>query len=161
MKSSASTTSWTPSGTKRSQADPDKVKLLEQAPQSRHREGQLLRRCPTSTRASSRKTAASGMNAGTGEDSTELLLQPPRQPRRALVLSGIRPLPASRLPRFYKERDVVREERRMRTESDPQGKLLEMLRPTAHRGASLPQSACRLGQRHRKPPREGRRGVLQ
>ena len=32
---------------------------------------------------------------------------------------------------FYKERSVVREERRMRTESDPQGKLLEAMLGTA------------------------------
>src|SRR4029077_6030999 len=32
---------------------------------------------------------------------------------------------------FYKERDVVREERRMRVESNPQGKLLEALLGTA------------------------------
>ncbi len=32
---------------------------------------------------------------------------------------------------FYKERDVVREERRMRVESSPQGKLVEMLLATA------------------------------
>src|SRR5262249_21701920 len=32
---------------------------------------------------------------------------------------------------FYKERDVVREERRLRVESDPQGKLMEMLLATS------------------------------
>ena len=32
---------------------------------------------------------------------------------------------------FYKERDVVREERRMRVESNPEGKLMEMLLATA------------------------------
>ncbi len=32
---------------------------------------------------------------------------------------------------FYEERDVVREERRMRVESDPQGKLMEQMLATA------------------------------
>ena len=37
---------------------------------------------------------------------------------------------------FYKERDVVREERRMRVESDPQGKLMEQMLATASKGVS-------------------------
>ena len=43
---------------------------------------------------------------------------------------------------FYKERDVVREERRMRVESSPQGKLMEALAGDGVRGASLSRT-CR------------------
>ena len=42
---------------------------------------------------------------------------------------------------FYKERDVVREERRMRMESDPQGKLMEADSGHRVRSPSLSQNA--------------------
>ena len=40
---------------------------------------------------------------------------------------GIRALLHPVLREFYKERDVVMEERRMRTDSSPQGRLLEQI----------------------------------
>jgi len=68
-----------------------------------------------------------GMNASTGEDSTNYFYSLPSNRTELWFL-----LESSRFIRpvfreFYKERDVVREERRMRTESEPQGKLLELL----------------------------------
>jgi len=72
-----------------------------------------------------------GMNASTGEDSTNYFYSLPSNRIELWFL-----LESSRFVRpvfreFYKERDVVREERRMRTESEPQGKLLEVLLATA------------------------------
>ena len=72
-----------------------------------------------------------GMNASTGEDSTNYFYSLPSNRIELWFL-----LESSRFLRpvfreFYKERDVVREERRMRTESEPQGKLLEVLLGTA------------------------------
>jgi predicted Zn-dependent peptidase len=72
-----------------------------------------------------------GMNASTGEDSTNYFYSLPSNRMELWFL-----LESSRFIRpvfreFYKERDVVREERRMRTESDPQGKVLEVLLATA------------------------------
>lgn len=68
-----------------------------------------------------------GMNAGTGEDSTNFFYSlPSNRSELWFLLESARFLhPVYR--EFYKERDVVREERRMRTESNPQGKLIEAL----------------------------------
>ena len=72
-----------------------------------------------------------GMNASTGEDSTNYFYNLPanRVELWFLLESGrfIRPV----FREFYKERDVVREERRMRSESDAQGKLAELFTATA------------------------------
>ena len=78
-----------------------------------------------------------GMNASTGEDSTNYFYSLPSNRIELWFL-----LESSRFIRpvfreFYKERDVVREERRMRTESEPQGKLLEAAAGHGFRGASL------------------------
>jgi predicted Zn-dependent peptidase len=72
-----------------------------------------------------------GLNAGTAEDSTEYFYNLPenRMELWFLLESGRFLHPVFR--DFYKERDVVREERRMRTESDPQGKLMETFQATA------------------------------
>ena len=68
-----------------------------------------------------------GMNAGTGEDSTDYFYNfPANRIELWFYLESERFLhPVYR--EFYKERDVVREERRMRVESDPQGKLMEAM----------------------------------
>jgi predicted Zn-dependent peptidase len=68
-----------------------------------------------------------GMNAETSEDSTKYYYNfPANRVELWFYLESARflhPVPRQ----FYKERSVVREERRMRTESDPQGKLFEQL----------------------------------
>jgi predicted Zn-dependent peptidase len=72
-----------------------------------------------------------GLNAGTGEDSTDYFYSLPanRVELWFLMESSRFRFPVYR--EFYKERDVVREERRMRIESNPQGKLMETLLATA------------------------------
>jgi predicted Zn-dependent peptidase len=72
-----------------------------------------------------------GMNAGTAEDSTDYFYNfPANRIELWFYLESARFLhPVYR--EFYKERDVVREERRMRIESDPQGKLMEQMLGTA------------------------------
>src|ERR1700688_3884565 len=67
------------------------------------------------------------MNASTGEDSTNYFYSFPsnRIELWFLLESGRFLNPVFR--EFYKERDVVREERRMRVESSSQGKLIEAL----------------------------------
>lgn len=75
-----------------------------------------------------------GLNASTGLDSTNYHYSlPVNRVELWFLLESQRFLhPVFR--EFYKERDVVREERRMRTESNPQGKLIEMLLATAFAG---------------------------
>jgi predicted Zn-dependent peptidase len=72
-----------------------------------------------------------GMNAGTSEDSTSYFYNfPSNRLELWFALESERFLhPVFR--EFYKERDVVREERRMRVESSPQGKLVEGLLASA------------------------------
>ncbi len=72
-----------------------------------------------------------GMNASTGEDSTDFFYNfPANRVELWFYLESARFLhPVYR--EFYKERSVVREERRMRVESDPQGKLMEQMLATA------------------------------
>jgi predicted Zn-dependent peptidase len=71
------------------------------------------------------------MNAGTGEDSTNYYYSfPSNRIELWFLLESARFLnPVFR--EFYKERDVVREERRMRVESSSQGKLVEAMLATA------------------------------
>ncbi len=72
-----------------------------------------------------------GLNAETQEDSTEYFYNfPANRVELWFYLESARFLhPVTR--EFYKERSVVREERRMRTESSPDGKLFESMLATA------------------------------
>src|SRR5580765_4321885 len=72
-----------------------------------------------------------GLNAGTAEDQTTYFYSfPSNRTERWFLLESERFLrPVFR--EFYKERDVVREERRMRIESSPQGQLIEALSSSA------------------------------
>jgi predicted Zn-dependent peptidase len=72
-----------------------------------------------------------GMNAGTAEDQTTYFYSfPSNRIELWFLLESERFLhPVFR--EFYKERDVVREERRMRIESSPQGELVEAMTSTA------------------------------
>jgi predicted Zn-dependent peptidase len=72
-----------------------------------------------------------GMNAGTSEDSTDFFYSFPRNRLELWFLLESQRFYDPVFREFYKERDVVREERRMRTESSPQGKLVEALLATA------------------------------
>src|ERR1700733_6040604 len=78
------------------------------------------------------RNGAEGLNAETGLDSTQFFWS---MPENRLELWAY--LESSRLadtvPReFYKERSVVIEERRMRTDSNPQGRLEEQFLATAY-----------------------------
>jgi len=77
------------------------------------------------------RNGASGLNAQTGIDQTEYFWSMPenRLELWAWLESGRL---ADVVPReFYKERDVVNEERRMRTDSNPIGRLVEQFQATA------------------------------
>ncbi|MEO8028408.1 MAG: pitrilysin family protein [Bryobacteraceae bacterium] len=73
-----------------------------------------------------------GLNAGTSEDSTNYFYSfPANRIELWFMLESARfRNPVFR--EFYKERDVVREERRMRVESSPQGKLVESMLAAAY-----------------------------
>src|SRR5271170_5506442 len=68
-----------------------------------------------------------GLNAGTGEDSTSYFYNFPRNRLELWFLLESQRFYDPVFREFYKERDVVREERRMRVESSPQGQLAEAL----------------------------------
>jgi len=107
-------------------ADPEKVKKLEAEVE------QAIDKAETYVEPNEydRVVETNGgldMNAGTGEDSTDYFYSfPANRMELWFLLESSRFLqPVFR--EFYKERDVVREERRMRIESSPQGKLVEAL----------------------------------
>jgi predicted Zn-dependent peptidase len=72
-----------------------------------------------------------GLNAGTSEDSTDFYYNFPSNRLELWFLLESERFYHPVYREFYKERDVVREERRMRVESSPQGKLIENLISTA------------------------------
>jgi predicted Zn-dependent peptidase len=72
-----------------------------------------------------------GMNAGTGEDATNYFYNFPRNRLELWFLLESQRFYDPVFREFYKERDVVREERRMRVESSSQGQLAEALLATA------------------------------
>lgn len=72
-----------------------------------------------------------GLNAGTSEDSTEYFYNFPKNRLELWYLLESQRFYDPVFREFYKERDVVREERRMRVESSPQGRLAELLVATA------------------------------
>jgi predicted Zn-dependent peptidase len=72
-----------------------------------------------------------GLNAGTGLESTNYYYNFPANRLELWFLLESQRFLNPVFREFYKERDVVREERRMRIESNPQGKLMEALLGTA------------------------------
>lgn len=77
------------------------------------------------------REGGAGMNANTAEDETQYFYSMPinRLQLWAFLESDRLSHPVMR--EFYKERDVVMEERRMRTDSNPIGRLLEQFQGTA------------------------------
>ncbi len=77
------------------------------------------------------RNGAWGLNASTGDDSTQYFYSIPanRLELWALIESGRMRHPVLR--QFYKERDVIMEERRMRTDNNPGGKVQEQLHALA------------------------------
>ena len=78
------------------------------------------------------QNGAVNLNASTGEDSTQYFWSMPsnRLELWAYLESGRIGHPVER--EFYKERDVVQEERRMRTDSSPTGRMVEQFLATAY-----------------------------
>jgi len=72
-----------------------------------------------------------GLNAGTSNDSTQYFYSFPSNRVELWFLLEAERFAEPVFREFYKERDVVREERRQRTESDPQGLLVEAALATA------------------------------
>src|ERR1700731_4133163 len=72
-----------------------------------------------------------GMNAGTQEDATNYFYNFPKNRLELWFLIESQRFYDPVFREFYKERDVVREERRMRVESSPQGMLAEALLASA------------------------------
>ncbi len=77
------------------------------------------------------ENGGAGLNASTGEDATDYYYSLPANRIELWFLLESERFCHPVFREFYKERDVVREERRMRIESSPQGKLVEMLLATA------------------------------
>jgi predicted Zn-dependent peptidase len=71
------------------------------------------------------RSGAEGLNAGTAYDSTQYVFSLPSNKLELWFSMESARFLDPVLREFYKERDVVLEERNMRTESDPFGKLLE------------------------------------
>jgi predicted Zn-dependent peptidase len=72
-----------------------------------------------------------GFNASTGSDATNYFYSLPSNKLELWFLMSSEFFKHPVFREFYKERDVVLEERRMRVESSPQGKLIEKLLQTA------------------------------
>ncbi len=72
-----------------------------------------------------------GLNAGTGFDSTEYFYSLPSNRMELWFLLESERFLEPVFREFYKERDVVMEEYRMRIESNPQGKLMQAFLATA------------------------------
>jgi len=73
-----------------------------------------------------------GMNAGTGADSTVYFYSLPSNKAELFAYLESERFLEPVFREFYKERDVVKEERRLRTESQPFGRLLEQFLATAY-----------------------------
>ena len=115
---------------KLAKADPKKVKTLEEQVQSAIEKADAFV-VPNLYPRIIEENGGVGMNASTGEDSTDYFYNfPANRVELWFYLESSRFLhPVYR--EFYKERQVVREERRMRVESDPQGKLMEQMLATS------------------------------
>jgi predicted Zn-dependent peptidase len=111
-------------------ADPNKIEALEARVKTAVEKAELYVDLNAYPRIIE-ENGGVGMNAGTGLEATNYFYNfPSNRIELWFLLESERFLhPVFR--EFYKERDVVREERRMRVESNPQGKLMEALLGTA------------------------------
>src|SRR5579863_1033740 len=115
---------------KESKADPEKLKALDKQLKAamERANGYVV---PNAYPRIIEENGGVGMNAGTGDDSTNYFYNFPRNRLELWFLLESERFYDPVFREFYKERDVVREERRMRIESSPQGKLIEALLSTA------------------------------
>jgi predicted Zn-dependent peptidase len=111
--------------------DPEKLKTLEKAVKEAEDEAHNFV-IPNQFTDVAERNGATGVNASTALDETKYFWSMPenRLELWAWLESGRL---ADTVPReFYKERDVVVEERRMRTDSNPIGRLVEQFLATAY-----------------------------
>jgi predicted Zn-dependent peptidase len=115
---------------KGAQADPKKMETLQAGVEAAiEKAGSYVE--PNAYPRTIEENGGVGMNASTGEDSTDYFYSLPASRVELWFLLESQRFLHPVFREFYKERDVVMEERRMRVESDPQGKLVEMLVATA------------------------------
>ncbi|MGI8771275.1 MAG: M16 family metallopeptidase [Acidobacteriaceae bacterium] len=116
---------------KRIEKDPAKLKQLQADFQAAQAEAQKYV-IPNQFTQLAEENGAVGINASTGLDSTEYFWSMPanRLQLWAYMESDRIGHPVPR--EFYKERDVVLEERRMRTDSDPIGRMIEQFTAAAY-----------------------------
>ncbi len=112
------------------QGDPVKIKKLEEGMEALEKK-EAKYSIPNEVGEIYRRNGASGFNASTGKDFTNYVVSLPsnRLPLWIALESDRMTHPVLR--EFYKEKQVVLEERRMRTENSPNGKLYEALMRTA------------------------------
>jgi predicted Zn-dependent peptidase len=112
-------------------ADPERLKALRQAAEEEVQKAAQLANSEEFSRLVE-ENGGTGLNAGTAADATFYVMNlPSNRLELWFYLESERFLhPVFR--DFYKERDVVREERRMRTESSPLGKLVEVFLGAAY-----------------------------
>ena len=111
-------------------ADPGKVKALQQQFQMAVDRAQAYV-IPNEYPRIIEENGGVGLNAGTSYDSTEYFYSLPSNRIELWFLLESQRFLHPVFREFYKERDVVLEENRMRVESSPQGKLLEDFTATA------------------------------
>ena len=112
-------------------ANPEKVKELEAAFTKAQAAAEEFV-VPNQFTEVAERNGANGLNAQTGLDETMFFWSMPENRFELWAWLESSRL-ADTVPReFYKERSVVQEERRMRTDSNPQGRLLEQLAATAY-----------------------------
>src|ERR1700761_2038402 len=116
---------------KRVGQDPAKLKQLREAFEAAKKDAQQYV-IPNQFTQIAEENGATGINASTALDSTEYFWSMPanRLELWAYMESGRIGHPVPR--EFYKERDVVMEERRMRTDSNPIGRMVEQFLATAY-----------------------------
>ena len=116
---------------KRVGADQARLAKLKQAFEAAQAEAQKYV-IPNAFPQLAEQNGAEGLNASTEEDSTQYFWSMPsnRLELWAYMESGRIGRPVER--EFYKERDVVQEERRMRIDSNPTGRLIEQMLATAY-----------------------------
>jgi predicted Zn-dependent peptidase len=116
---------------KRVGQDPAKLATLQKAFADSQAEAQKFV-IPNQFSEIAEQNGAVGLNASTSEDSTQFFWSMPsnRLELWAYMESSRIAHPVER--EFYKERNVVQEERRMRTDSSPTGRMIEQFLATAY-----------------------------
>ena len=111
-------------------ADPKRIKALEAEVQASIERAQTYV-IPNEYPRIIEENGGAGLNASTAYDSTEYFYSLPSNRIELWFLLESQRFVQPVFREFYKERDVVQEENRMRVQSSPQGKLLEAFGATA------------------------------